>query len=213
MMQQRKFERKYSRPDSFDPRHELFDWNNSTVCSVSLQTEIPERETWSDSRENWCSAPTCRLWWGRRLCGWSWFPPPLWPLGWCWVRGSRAGFCRHFSKRSVVRLLSSEEQFRTWPSEQSSSVARLKLLRRLPLLVTHFVLTGLSLSQLTAAWLFPLSSGLLRPVSRERPSSSTSTVVGTFKLKSPNSARVLMSPRLSTRMFVSGTITFGLQNF
>ena len=51
-----------------------------------------------------------------------------------------------------------------------------------------------------------------RAVSLERPSSSTRTVVGTFKLKSPYSARVLISAMLSTRMLVSGTITFGLEN-
>ena len=99
----------------------------------------------------------------------------------------------------------------TWPSEQSSSVPRLKLLRRLPLVVTHLVLVGLSLSQLTAALLFSLSSGLLRPDSLERPSSSTRTVVGTRTLKSPDSARCWMSPRLSTRMLVSGTRILGLK--
>ena len=41
----------------------------------------------------------------------------------------------------------------TWPSEQSSSVPMLKLLRTLPLVVTHLVLLGLSLSQVRAALL------------------------------------------------------------
>ena len=129
----------------------------------------------------------------------------------------RSSFFCKMNFRVSWQFISHRIHCLTWPSEQSSSKARLKLLRTLPLVVTHLVLAGRSRSQVRATWhLSRTSSRLSRSGSRDswlllRPSSSTRTVVGTLICQSPDSASSLISARLSTRMFVSGTRVFGLR--
>ena len=51
----------------------------------------------------------------------------------------------------IILSIVCHSKFLTCPSEQSSSKARLKLLRTLPLVVTHLVLAGRSRSQVRAS--------------------------------------------------------------